>query len=376
MSSRRISIRLLCLSFPIVLLVSACAEPASSAMEPTALASPSQLFQPAQPSSAAPSSTPLSTETSEILTAEPENNPVDVMDLMFPTPAAQGTPNRQLLFYQPPLALGPFDHFYFSQPVGRADNSLPEQDYLYGYLFPETNKVHTGIDIQNDLRTQVVAAAPGRVIWAGFGLANGDNQDESDPYGLAVVVRHDFGYGKYRLSTVYAHLLKTYVVVGSKVKTGDLLGEVGMTGFTTGPHLHFEVRLEDGENICLRNPELWIAPLVDNGLLVGQFRNSYGWYLPGQEIYVKSKATGKIIKHLTYARGVIQSDDYYKENFAFTNLPAGEYSVYTFQYGRRFETQVNILPGAVTYVSFKYGKGFEDTPPPAPDPASWASFLR
>ena len=67
----------------------------------------------------------------------------------------------------------------------------------------------------------------------------------SDPYGQAVVIHHDFGYKDQALYTVYAHMSKIIAVVGQHVETGDVLGLVGDTGATTGPHLHFEVRLGD-----------------------------------------------------------------------------------------------------------------------------------
>ncbi len=152
---------LLCLSFPMFLLVSA-SRAASSAMEPTALASPRNYSSRAALLCCSVLHT-FEHRNIRDLTAEPENNPIDGMDLMFPL---QRRRERQTDSFFLPAApcVGPFDHFYFSQPGGRADNSLPEQDYLYGYLFPERTKF-TRIDIQNDLRTQVVAAAPGRVIW-------------------------------------------------------------------------------------------------------------------------------------------------------------------------------------------------------------------
>ncbi len=99
-----------------------------------------------------------------------------------------------------------------------------------------------------------------------------------------------------------------------KVKTGDLLGEVGMTASPPDPTSILKSGWKMCENIYLRNPELWIAPLVDNGLLVGQFRNSYGWYLPARKSS-QVQSHGKII-NISPMPGVIQSDDYYKENVA------------------------------------------------------------
>jgi murein DD-endopeptidase MepM/ murein hydrolase activator NlpD len=91
---------------------------------------------------------------------------------------------------------------------------------------------HTGIDIFAPQGTAIGAAAPGTVKMA-----------EKDPsgftgYGWIVIVDHGDG-----ISTWYAHLSGFSVKAGDVVKTGDKIGEVGMTGRTTGPHLHFELRV-------------------------------------------------------------------------------------------------------------------------------------
>ena len=57
-------------------------------------------------------------------------------------------------------------------------------------------------------------------------------------YGMYVVVDHGGGY-----TTTYAHLSDVYVYVGQEVAQGESLGAVGSTGYSTGPHLHFEIRL-------------------------------------------------------------------------------------------------------------------------------------
>ena len=65
------------------------------------------------------------------------------------------------------------------------------------------------------------------------------------PYGYQIIVDHGAG-----LRTVYGHLSQLLVESGEPVARGELIGRVGSTGLSTGPHLHFEVR-QDGE---LRNP--------------------------------------------------------------------------------------------------------------------------
>jgi len=90
------------------------------------------------------------------------------------------------------------------------------------------NLPHEGIDIAAPYGTRIVAPAEGRVIEVGW----------QEGYGLMVVIDH--GYG---VETRYAHMSRTAAQVGQVVSRGDLLGYVGSTGLATGPHLHYEVRV-------------------------------------------------------------------------------------------------------------------------------------
>lgn len=98
---------------------------------------------------------------------------------------------------------------------------------------------HEGLDFPAPTGTPVYAAAAGTVIFTG---RNGD-------HGLTVRVRHGYGY-----ETVYSHLNSISARRGQKVERGDLLGEVGSTGRSTGPHLHYEVHV----NGASRDPSLYI----------------------------------------------------------------------------------------------------------------------
>lgn len=89
---------------------------------------------------------------------------------------------------------------------------------------------HPGIDIAADEGTPIRAAAPGRVISAG----------PDGGYGNVVVV--DDGSG---MTTRYAHCSQIFTRVGDAVNPGAIIGAVGSTGRSTGPHLHFEVRVND-----------------------------------------------------------------------------------------------------------------------------------
>lgn len=91
-----------------------------------------------------------------------------------------------------------------------------------------TRRMHTGVDISGHTGQPIIAAAAGRVVSAGW----------RGGYGLAVVIDHGGG-----LATLYAHQSVLAVRAGQPVSQGQKIGEVGSTGYSTGPHLHYEVRV-------------------------------------------------------------------------------------------------------------------------------------
>jgi murein DD-endopeptidase MepM/ murein hydrolase activator NlpD len=93
---------------------------------------------------------------------------------------------------------------------------------------------HTGIDFAAPRGTDIFATGDGvvRVV-----------DRESRGYGFHIVIDHGFGY-----QTLYGHMSKFSVQLGQKVKRGDVIGEVGSTGTSTAPHLHYEV-IKNGEKI-------------------------------------------------------------------------------------------------------------------------------
>ncbi len=101
----------------------------------------------------------------------------------------------------------------------------------YGY---RTNPIsgkqefHTGVDLKATMGTDVVAAESGTVIFAG----------NKGGYGKCVIIDHGNG-----LSTLYAHNSQLVVSVGQSVKRGEVISKAGTTGYSTGVHLHFEVRI-------------------------------------------------------------------------------------------------------------------------------------
>jgi murein DD-endopeptidase MepM/ murein hydrolase activator NlpD len=94
--------------------------------------------------------------------------------------------------------------------------------------FTGLTQMHEGLDISNRVGTPVVATAEGIISDIGNDLV----------HGKILVISHGFG-----MTTCYSHLSKVTGRVGQKVKRGDKVAEVGMTGRTTGPHLHYEIKL-------------------------------------------------------------------------------------------------------------------------------------
>lgn len=100
-------------------------------------------------------------------------------------------------------------------------------------------RLHAGTDFAGPVGTPIYATADGVVIEAGW----------SSGYGRLIKIQHEFG-----IETRYAHLSAMHVEVGQRVSRGDLIGDMGNSGNSTGPHLHYEIRV-GGEPV---NPMIYI----------------------------------------------------------------------------------------------------------------------
>ncbi|NMC54674.1 MAG: M23 family metallopeptidase [Chloroflexi bacterium] len=289
----------------------------------------------------------------------------------FPTPGPDPISLWRAPLYPAPWALSPHDHFYFTRPIAVDEVNWPLADYRYGGVFFGTDIVHTGIDIPSPRGTPVLAAGPGKVIHAGYGLFNRYDNQEEDPYGLAVAIKHDFGWDGRSLYTVYAHMDRVDVINGQRVETGDQVGIIGTTGFTTGPHLHFEVRVETNSFYTTRNPELWITPPQGCGVLVGKLLNTNGSILTHQKVYITSLDTNQRWYVISYGQAAVISDEYYQENLAIGDLPAGRYRITINYMEETYASDVTINPGAVTRFAFRGEQGFQSVPTISPADEAW-----
>lgn len=122
----------------------------------------------------------------------------------------------------------PSDNYLPQTPTSAKGYIWPSQGNLtsgYGMRF---NKLHTGVDIAAAIGTPIVAAASGVVIFAGW---------SNKGLGYQVSIRHADGN-----VSVYGHNQRLLVTSGQTVERGQQIAEMGSTGFSTGPHLHFEIR--------------------------------------------------------------------------------------------------------------------------------------
>jgi murein DD-endopeptidase MepM/ murein hydrolase activator NlpD len=127
-------------------------------------------------------------------------------------------------------------------PSGSARLSWPTRaGRLTSGFGPRNGTFHDGIDIAAPEGTPVYAARGGRVIYS----------DQIPGYGNIVILEHADGF-----STVYAHNQTNEVAQGEVVRQGEEVSRVGQTGRTTGPNLHFEVRVQN----VARNPLFFLPP--------------------------------------------------------------------------------------------------------------------
>jgi murein DD-endopeptidase MepM/ murein hydrolase activator NlpD len=169
-----------------------------------------------------------------------------------------------------PTAIGQGALEYFSRkllrPLGRLGNenfkllfplAIPAPiTSLFGWRthpISGTARLHTGTDIGAAMGTPVLATLSGRVILA----------DMMGGYGLAIALEHNSGIQQ----TLYAHLSEIFVKPGELIQQGTVIGRVGSTGASTGPHLHFEFRqmTQDGSWVAMDSGQQLEISLGDLG---------------------------------------------------------------------------------------------------------------
>lgn len=162
------------------------------------------------------------------------------------------------LGYQPVLAIPPIKKdvawaaFSEEQSINKASFGQSFSVPFAGYITTRFSSWHPGIDIAAGLSTPIHPIANGRVVEVTLGL-----------WGLGhyVVIEHPQG-----IRSTYSHMGRVFARVGDSVSTESIIGEVGLTGHTTGPHTHLEVTL-NGHYI---DPETILPNLPDWPMAVNQ----------------------------------------------------------------------------------------------------------
>ncbi|MFN8615390.1 MAG: M23 family metallopeptidase [Vampirovibrionales bacterium] len=157
------------------------------------------------------------------------NNPTLLQAFADPNTVPDAVLKRPQTFGHPP-AVQPPRWAFWHRPSRWERNSLSWPLRVMTLSSPFGRRFgtrHEGLDLTAPVGTPVLSAGAGKVVFADF----------EQGYGLVVTIDH--GYGT---TTRYAHLSRADVTVGDRVTPQQVIGAVGMTGRTTGPHLHFEVR--------------------------------------------------------------------------------------------------------------------------------------
>lgn len=135
---------------------------------------------------------------------------------------------------------------YRSLGKGRFLWPVPHFYRVSSHFGPRGRKHHDGIDIPAPRGTPIIAVDQGVVVYSDNGIRG---------YGNMILLAHGED-----VFTVYAHNRKNLVSKGDKVVKGQVIGHVGNTGRSTGPHLHFEIRVKNK----VRNPAQFLSRITEN----------------------------------------------------------------------------------------------------------------
>lgn len=190
-----------------------------------------------------------------------DSTPDNILPIGLEVIVPGGHGNKEPLYYEPPQSVyieasGPFGEtgiyqgsavFGEGQPgsCGKQDvygGTIPSIPPTGGYVLTnDFTSDHQGVDLADTLGAKVVASGGGTVIFAGWSTWG---------YGYAIVIAHG------PVMSLYAHLSDVGVWCGQQVETGQYIGNVGSTGWSSGPHVHFEIRDSTGTRL---NPHSYVG---------------------------------------------------------------------------------------------------------------------
>ena len=250
---------------------------------------------------------------------------------------------------------------WFRRPIALTDNSFIDQTYRYGSTMGGNFQQHQGVEFNNPDGTPVLAIGSGTVVYAGPAEAGA----------LTVTIRHDTpvtANGKrYRVFSTYYHNSALVAKLGRKVAKGAVIARVGNTGRATNDHLHLEISASPSDSIALvvdslqrfppytSNPELWIEPLPNTGIVAGQVFDSAGAPVPQARVYGITKRDPVDTPYSfaeTYGDKA-HPHPLYGEHFAVGDVPPGTFVMGTEIGGKKVFRQVTVEAGKLTWVVFK-----------------------
>ena len=333
------------------------------------------------PDSHSPSETPASPPRTEPVSPEAPALTATHTPLPFPTEAPAATETAapapapctaDLCVYNSPL--------FLQRPIAPPANQMIDASYRFGSTQSGQRDPHHGVELLNGYGTPVLAAADGKVVVAGTDVDPTSARGVwpitfygpySNFYGNLIVLEHtppetlaaSLPQPPAPIYTLYGHLSEIGVQVGQEVQAGQQIGKVGMAGIATGSHLHFEVRYGENSYKASRNPEMWLAPSVDengapNGALAGLFLDVYGEVMEMPSIVLQHLPQGPDgpsdleLTLLTYEEKGLRGQPPFLDSFGAGDLPAGWYRI-SFPMGGLRQELVQVYPGQLTLATFR-----------------------
>jgi murein DD-endopeptidase MepM/ murein hydrolase activator NlpD len=271
-----------------------------------------------------------------------------------------------------PLAVLPEPHLWLARPIGEDGVNYAEANYRYGTTQQGKYAPHHGVEFYNPKGTPILAAAEGLVVFAGPDVSPAPISPMPNFYGNVVAVELTQALDDQPVFNLYGHMSVISVKPGQYVRAGDVLGQVGGTGVANGgPHLHFEVRVGYNDYTSTRNPELWLKPLPNWGVLAGRVVDSKGNLIPLAAVTIRSEqieSDSPVNRYLTtYAAETVNPDPAYGENFVLGDLPPGMYTV-SVNTTKTYKQTIEIKPDQVTWIEFR-----AVNPPPTWTPTAIAT---
>lgn len=241
--------------------------------------------------------------------------------------------------------------FLSVRPIMSPDNDIIDRTYAYASSANGEREPHHGVEFVNAAGTPVLAAENGTVIYSSNDL---DRLFSPWPnfYGNLIILEHRLSNTP--IYTLYAHLSKLDVSEGDLVNAGDKIGEVGATGSAIGSHLHFEVRLDPADYSTTVNPELWVPPKPDEGILALRLVDTDGKFVEtpcSVQFFPDISSTFSESWDVVLYPVSMQNPENW-ENAAMGGLLEGPYRIVCIWSGIWQEKWVEIRGGKITLVEF------------------------